>query len=149
MNYIYFAYGSNLDRWQMRRRCPGARIVGPATLPKHRLVFGGFSKRWDCAVATIVRDATSCVPGLLYAIDGADLVALDRFEGAPRIYERIQRFIVDESGERHRAQTYRLPPKRLVTRTPGLPYFHIIRRAYDRLGFDRRVLMEAAFWEVA
>jgi len=147
--YKYFAFGSNLDRWQMRRRCPRARIVGTATLPNHRLVFGGFSKRWDCAVATIVRDKTACVPGLLYELEGADLSTLDRIEGAPAIYERVQRVVVGANDQRTRAHVYRLPPKMLVTCTPGLDYFHIIRRAYDRLGFDRRVLIEAAFWEVA
>ncbi|HEY6798412.1 MAG TPA: gamma-glutamylcyclotransferase family protein, partial [Kineosporiaceae bacterium] len=35
----YFAYGSNMDQAQMTQRCPSARLLGPATLPDHRLVF--------------------------------------------------------------------------------------------------------------
>jgi gamma-glutamylcyclotransferase (GGCT)/AIG2-like uncharacterized protein YtfP len=146
---LYFAFGSNLDRWQMRQRCPGARIEGAATLPKHRLVFGGFSRRWDSAVASIVRDAASCVPGMLYTLGDDDLEALDRFEGVPGYYERVTRYVVDAQNQRRRAHVYQLPEAQLVTGTPGFPYFDTIRRAYERLGFDRRILVEAAYWEVA
>ncbi|MDY0002073.1 MAG: gamma-glutamylcyclotransferase family protein [Polyangia bacterium] len=37
---LYFAYGSNLDQAQMRRRCPTAAPIGPATLDGWRLAFG-------------------------------------------------------------------------------------------------------------
>jgi hypothetical protein len=133
----------------MRRRCPGSRIEGTATLPKHRLVFGGFSKNWYSAVASVVRDETSCVPGLLYSLTDDDLGALDRFEGAPGYYERVVRYVVDEKNQRRRTHLYQIPTRRLVTGTPGHAYFDTIRRAYDRLGFDRRILVDAAFWEVA
>jgi gamma-glutamylcyclotransferase (GGCT)/AIG2-like uncharacterized protein YtfP len=147
--HLYFAFGSNLDRWQMRERCRGATIEGPASLPKHRLVFGGFSRRWDSAVASVVRDAGSCVPGVLYSLTDDDLAALDRFEGVPDYYERVTRYVVDGANQRRRAHVYRIPDPQLVTGTPGFPYFDKIRRAYERLGFDRRILVEAAYWEVA
>jgi len=146
---LYFAFGSNLDRTQMRRRCPQSALVGPASLPKHRLVFGGFSRHWKGAVATVVRDAEADVPGLLYALSASDLTSLDRAEGHPRIYERVVRYVVDAKGRRHRACTYRLPPAKVVTCFPGFRYFHIIRRGYERHGFDVRGLLDAAFWEIA
>ena len=36
--FNYFAYGSNMDTARMLARCPGARLVGAATLPGFRLV---------------------------------------------------------------------------------------------------------------
>jgi hypothetical protein len=33
---LHFAYASNMDRAAMRRRCPGARLVGGAVLRDHR-----------------------------------------------------------------------------------------------------------------
>ncbi len=36
----YFAYGSNMNRAAMRRRCPDARAVGPATLEGYRFFIG-------------------------------------------------------------------------------------------------------------
>ena len=41
---LYFAYGSNLDPTQMRRRCPTSAPAGPATLDGWRLAFGGHSR---------------------------------------------------------------------------------------------------------
>jgi hypothetical protein len=45
MNPLYFAFGSNLSEVKMRRRCPRAALVGPATVRGHRLAFAGFSPR--------------------------------------------------------------------------------------------------------
>lgn len=35
----YFAYGSNMDRQQMRGRCPGAVLLGTARLPGYRFII--------------------------------------------------------------------------------------------------------------
>ena len=37
----YIAYGSNLNIWQMLRRCPGARVLGTAVLTGWELLFKG------------------------------------------------------------------------------------------------------------
>ena len=36
----YFAYGSNLNRAAMKRRCPQARAIGPATLAGYQFFIG-------------------------------------------------------------------------------------------------------------
>jgi hypothetical protein len=36
---LHFAYGSNMDRRLMRRRCAGARLVGGAVLRDHRFII--------------------------------------------------------------------------------------------------------------
>lgn len=56
MTHLYFAYGSNLDGAQMRRRCPSARLVGAAILDGYRLGFAGQSAALGGGVATVVRD---------------------------------------------------------------------------------------------
>jgi len=77
------AYGSNLDRQQMRRRCPGARAVGPAWLPGHQLAFAGYSASWGGGVGTVIPSPGEVVPGLLYEVGAEDLRTLDAFEGHP------------------------------------------------------------------
>ena len=37
----YIAYGSNLNVYQMRFRCPNARIIGTAVMPDYELLFKG------------------------------------------------------------------------------------------------------------
>ncbi|MDO4499623.1 MAG: glutamate-cysteine ligase family protein [Coriobacteriaceae bacterium] len=72
---LYFAYGSNLDFDQMEFRCPGARYLGVATLPGHRL-------RMDTAgFATVVPDPAYEVQGALWSLDGADESKMDYYEG--------------------------------------------------------------------
>ncbi|MFA9479235.1 gamma-glutamylcyclotransferase family protein [Phycisphaerales bacterium AB-hyl4] len=77
----YFAYGSNLDPVQMRRRCPGSSPLGRATLRQHRLVFPRTCESWAGGVAGIEPHETSNVEGVIYHLTAADLAALDEYEG--------------------------------------------------------------------
>ena len=138
-----FAFGSNLDRAQMRARCPSATPLARATLPRHALVFAGWSVRWGGAVASVVRDPRRSVPGFLYALGAEDLARLDRFEGHPHVYARVTRLVEDESGRRRRVQLYVLDPLFAEPALPSLAYLGTIAKAYRRLGFSRRVLTAA------
>ena len=69
----YFAYGSNLHKLQMGKRCPGSNPVSPFELAGWRLVFR--------RVADIIPATESSVHGALYTITPADELALDRYEG--------------------------------------------------------------------
>jgi gamma-glutamylcyclotransferase (GGCT)/AIG2-like uncharacterized protein YtfP len=144
----YFAFGSNLDERQMRARCPGAALLGPATLPRHALVFAGYSGRWRGGVASVVRDPRRSVPGVLYRLGRDDLARLDRFEGHPVIYERVTRYVIDHEGRRRRVQVYVLR-RAVAPRLPSLEYARVMARAYDRLGLDPRALLRALTMEAA
>jgi len=76
----YFAYGSNLDVVQMQKRCPTSFPVAPCSLPDARLVFSG--------VLTVETYKGLEVPGALYTVEPTDIVALDRYEGYPHLYEK-------------------------------------------------------------
>ena len=141
----YFAYGSNLDGAQMRARCPSARPLGRTRLPGHALAFGGFSGRWGGAVASVVRARGQAVEGVLYALSAADRRALDGFEGAPGVYERVARVVTAESGARRRAFVYVLrEPGPVAAAAPAPRYLAAVLRAYERLRFDPAPLVRAA-----
>ena len=148
MSALYWAYGSNLDRGQMRERCPGAVAEVSAVLRGYRLAFAGFSAGWGGGVATLERDPSGRVDGILYRVTASDLVALDRFEGRPFVYERVRVSLRDALGRRRRAQTYVMPPPMEETE-PSLAYLGTILHAYIRLGFDRRPLLAAAMRRAA
>jgi gamma-glutamylcyclotransferase (GGCT)/AIG2-like uncharacterized protein YtfP len=78
--HTYFAYGSNLNRSEMRRRCPDARGEGSALLAGWRLTFRG--------VADIEPAEGRAVHGGLWTLSDRDLEALDLYEGAPTHYRR-------------------------------------------------------------
>jgi gamma-glutamylcyclotransferase len=133
---MYFAYGSNLDARQMRSRCASAEAAATAVLSNHALVFGGYSRRWGGAVATIVQTRGAEVEGLLYRLPPAELVTLDRYEGCPLAYERLSMLVTDEHGRRRRTQLYRQPGRDFVAWPPQAVYLGVLHRAYKRLGFD-------------
>ena len=145
---LYFAYGSNLDHQQMRRRCPGATLEGPAIMHGYRLAFAGFSRTWRGPVATIVRDPEAAVEGVLYRLLRGQLRVLDRYEGHPRSYRRYRRIVRDLTGERRRTYVYVMPDE-VELAPPSLPYLTVIWRAYGRLGFDHATLRAAALGGLA
>jgi gamma-glutamylcyclotransferase (GGCT)/AIG2-like uncharacterized protein YtfP len=85
---LYFAYGSNMAREAMARRCPGARCLGAAMLPHHRfaVVRGGYG--------TVRAKPGERVHGVLWRIDSRDEAALDRYEEVTRgLFHRERRLV--------------------------------------------------------
>ena len=78
---IYFAYGSNLDWNQIRKRCPSVSFIGIAKLTGYRIGFTRLSSRRKCGAADIVSDIAGEVWGVLYKIDEIDVEKLDKSEG--------------------------------------------------------------------
>ena len=76
--YLYFAYGSNMNPEQIRRRIPEARAVGRATLKGWRVV--------ERLYADIERSRGSRVEGVLYLVTKTELHRLDLYEGYPNVY---------------------------------------------------------------
>ncbi len=75
---LHFAYGSNMDAAAMTRRCPRARLLGPARLAGWRFAL------MPSGYATIVPDPRHSVHGALWDIAVADMAALDRYEQIER-----------------------------------------------------------------
>lgn len=78
--FLYFAYGSNMDKHQMEYRCPGAICLGVALLNDYTLV--------ERKYADIDKCSGKVVPGLLWSITINDLLSLDLYEGFPQLYTR-------------------------------------------------------------
>ena len=97
---LYFAYGSNMVREQMRRRCPGARALGPAMLRDHRfaIISGGHG--------TVQPHAGAAVHGVLWQLGRDAVAALDRYEEVEAgLYRRTHR-MVERDGRPVRALVY-------------------------------------------
>jgi gamma-glutamylcyclotransferase (GGCT)/AIG2-like uncharacterized protein YtfP len=101
---LYFAYGSNMNTPRMQARCPTAQPLSPAVLRGFRLV--------ERLYADIEPAEGAEVHGVLWRLDEADLAALDRYEGFPRLY---QRFVVA-------VEARTVLPSRLETTVPAVVY---------------------------
>lgn len=83
---LYFGYGSNLWKTQMRARCPDSTYRGLARLPGYRWIIN------ERGYANIVQLGPGAgedgVWGLVYSLSAADEATLDRNEGVPVAYTK-------------------------------------------------------------
>lgn len=83
---FYFAYGSNMERVQLKRLCPTAKFVAAATLADCELTFSGNSPMWGGGIADIRERPGKTVEGVVWEISEADRKVLDGYEGYPALY---------------------------------------------------------------
>jgi len=126
---FYFAYASNLSLKQMSERCPDAQPKFTATLPNYKLIFTGWARRWRGGVASIKPLRGEKVIGALYEISDRDLRLLDKYEGYPTIYNRMDVVVFTEDGDPVKAVTYVKAEQSEETR-PSREYVAIIQQGY-------------------
>ena len=127
---LYIAYGSNLDRRQMARRCPTAEVVCNGMLYGHELLFRGSQFG---AVATVEPKPGACVPVLVWKIKPSDERALDLYEGYPHLYRKENLSVTMDGGERD-IMAYVMPGEREYG-VPARSYYETIARGYADAGF--------------
>lgn len=78
---LYFAYGSNMDREQMKARCPDAELIGIGVMAEHALCFPRRSIKRNCGVSSVAPRQGQETWGVIYRLGPKDLAALDASEG--------------------------------------------------------------------
>ena len=101
----YFAYGSNMSRAQMKSRAGQILEEQVGKLENYQMVFNK-KARGGSATANIRLAPGKMVYGVLYKIPEAALRNLDRFEGVPEHYRRIEVTATDGQGNTIPAQAY-------------------------------------------
>ena len=81
---LYFAYGPQMERAQMKRLCKGSRFVSAARLRDYQLSFPQRSDRWGGGIAGLKAAPGKVVEGVLYEVSEEDLKILDQAEDYPR-----------------------------------------------------------------
>ena len=121
---LYFAYGANMERDGMRKRCPGATALGPAVLRGFRYVIAD-------GYGSVAPAPGAQVFGVLWRLTPRDLAALNLFESLDSGLYRRATFTVERDGKRARALIY-------VGRGGGRPR--------PMPGYQERVIASAADW---
>jgi gamma-glutamylcyclotransferase len=101
----HFAYGSNMNRAQMKSRAGEILEERRGRLENYEVVFNK-KVRGGTATANIRPAPGKAVEGVLYKINESALRSLDRFEGAPEHYRRIEVNVLDANGQRVPAQAF-------------------------------------------
>ncbi len=96
---LYFAYGANMERAAMERRCAGALALGPARLSGWRYVI-------TQGYGSVAPARGMHVFGVLWRLTPRDLAALNIFESLDSGLYRRAMLTVDTGEQRVRALVY-------------------------------------------
>ena len=127
----YFAYGSNLNRQQMRERCPDSQTRFIATLHHYKLVFVGWSRQRRGGAASIRAFRDEKVMGGIYEVSEECLKRLDRYEGPD--YQRSNVKVNDEDNELIEAVTH-INVRQAEETRPSPEYLSVIQQGYKDWG---------------
>ena len=126
---LYLAYGSNLNKKQMSRRCPNAKPVGSVILTGYKLEFR--------RVATIKHtkktdDKLGCG---LWEITEKCEKSLDIYEGFPHVYSKK----IIKLNDGREVMTYYMNNGEISP--PSLKYFNTIREGFKDFGLPKNLLL--------
>jgi len=126
---LYFAYGSNLNFIQMKRRCKDSIYLKKINLSNFKLTF-----RSKYRAADIEAKKNSIVPGALFEISKSDEKKLDVYEDYPTLYKK---YYFTYYGKK--VMTYTMTKKTSFT-YPTTRYLNVVKRGYNDCKLDNRIL---------
>ncbi len=129
---LYFAYGSNLNHFQMKRRCKDSVFLKKINLTNFKLTF-----RSKYRAADIEPKKNSIVPGALFEISKSDEKKLDVYEDYSVLYKK---YYFTYYGKK--VMTYTMTKKTLFA-YPTERYLNVVKRGYKDCNLDNHILKKA------
>ena len=129
---LYFAYGSNLNHSQIKRRCKDSIYIKKIKLKNFRLTF-----RSKYRAADIQHKKNSIVPGGLFKISKSDEKKLDVYEDFPNLYKK---YFFSYYGKK--VMTYTMV-KKTPFKFPTEKYLKIVKRGYKDCNLEKKYLVRA------
>ena len=129
---LYFAYGSNLNHFQMKRRCKDSVYLKKINLKDFRLTF-----RSKYRAADIEPKKNSIVLGGLFEISKNDEKKLDLYEDFPILYKK---YYFSYYGKK--VMTY-IMVKKTPFKFPTDRYLNIVKRGYKDCKLNSEYLKKA------
>ena len=111
---LYFAYGSNINRAAMARRCPGARAIGPAALEGYKFFVG--IEGWG----SVKPSPGDSVHGVLWRLTPRCVAALHAYELLHKGLYDVRHLPVRVGAKRVRAMIYLLRRRAPDGRSPAM-----------------------------
>ena len=129
---LYFAYGSNLHHFQIKRRCKDSIFLKKINLKNFRLTF-----RSKYRAADIEPKKNSIVPGGLFEISKSDEKKLDIYEDYPVLYKKHFFYYYGK-----KIMTYTMVIKSEF-RFPTERYLNIVKKGYKNCNLNISYLIKA------
>ena len=130
---LYFAFGSNLNQKQMKRRCKDSKYIGCYSLKNYKLVFRNYFL--GGGVADIQKDKNSTVLGAIYKISKKDEKELDIYEDYPKTYIKKYFKILGK-----KVMFYYMPKKTMHV-PPSKRYLNLIIQGYKDCGYKNNYIV--------
>jgi len=127
---LYFAYGSNLNHFQMKKRCKDSVFLKKINLQDFKLTF-----RSRYRAADIEYKKGSLVQGGLFEISKSDEKKLDVYEDFPILYKKYY-----FTYQNNKIMTY-IMVKKSNFRYPDEKYLNIIKKGYKDCDLDQKILI--------
>ena len=129
---LYFAYGSNLNLFQMKRRCKDSVFLKKFELKGYKLNF-----RSKYRAADIEKSKNSLVPGALFEISKSDEKKLDVYEDFPILYKKHYFHYYGK-----KVMTYTMV-KKSPFKYPTERYLNIVKRGYKDCKLNKNYLTKS------
>ena len=129
---LYFAYGSNLNHFQMKRRCKDSIYLKKIILKDYRLTF-----RSEYRAADIEFKKNAIVQGGLFEISKSDERKLDLYEDYPILYKKMYFLHYGK-----KIMTYTMTNKTKFA-YPTERYLNVIKRGYKDCKLNQSFLIKA------
>src|SRR6056300_1382382 len=129
---LYFAYGSNLNHFQMKKRCKDSVFLKKINLKDFKLTF-----RSKYRAADIEYKKGSLVPGGMFEISNSDEKKLDVYEDYPTLYKK---YYFNYYGKK--IMTYTMNIKSSF-KFPTERYLNVIKQGYKDCDIDKKYLINA------
>ena len=129
---LYFAYGSNLHLFKMKRRCKDSVFLKKIKLADFKLTF-----RSRYRAADIEPKKKSIVPGALFEISKSDEKKLDIYEDFPNLYTKHYFHYYGK-----KVMTYTMVNKTSF-RYPTERYLNVVKKGYKYCKLESLYLKKA------
>ena len=131
---LYFAYGSNLNHFQMKKRCRGSKYIKNYTLNRYKLCFSHKTNHSVYGHANIIKNKKSEVHGALWHITRNDEKELDGYEGVDYNYYQKEYFTL--KGKKVLVYVQKI----YYLQKPNSTYLHTIIQGYKDCSLDMKKL---------
>ncbi len=130
---LYFAFGSNLNQKQMKRRCRDSKYIGCYSLKNYKLVFRNYFL--GGGVADVEKKNNSSVLGAIYKISKKDERELDIYEDFPKTYIKKYFRLLGK-----KVMFYYMP-KKTKSIPPSKRYLNLIIQGYKDCGYRNNYIV--------
>ena len=138
---LYFGYASNTSTDRIRNSAIStATFVSTGYIDDYKLSFylaNGKIGSWGGAMATLDNSEGSRIWGVIWKAKRDDITGLDKQESVPHDFNRFEKIITTENGEKFYCLLYMMNEEAKLPGKPSLKYIETLREGAKEHNFPK------------